>query len=158
MNALHFAEQDAQLGRLVRVHGAAKPRWMWVALAAVILLYVLHGAILQFDAMRVLLGLAFAIGTALVSVLRIPKRVGIYELGMVIHSPLFFSVRTVLWRDVTHVNLVKNHSSLSVSVDIELRDRTVIYLGSGIEDVEGIANAASYQRTTSTPHVSSPWG
>ena len=161
MNAHHFAEQDAQLGRLVRVHGFAKPRWAWVALACLMLVYIVPAAITQFDALRVLMGLGLVLCTALLSIARIPKRVGIYELGMVIHSPLFFSIRTVLWRDVLNVRVVSTHSNWisSARVEIQLTNRTYIDLGGGVEDVEGIANTASYQRSApSTPQVASPWG
>lgn len=161
MNAHHFAEQDAQLGRLVRVHGFAKPRWAWVALAALMLVYIVPAAVQQFNALRVLMGLGLVACTALLSIARIPKRVGIYELGMVIHSPLFFSFRTIFWRDVLNVRVERKHSNWisSAHVEIQLTNRTFIHLGSGVDDVEGIANAASYQRgTTSTPQVASPWG
>ena len=161
MNAHHFAEQDAQLGRLVRVHGLSKPRWIWVALAALMLVYVIPGAVFQFNALRVLMGLGLALGTALLSIVRIPKRVGIYELGMVIHSPLFFSTRRVLWRDVRNVRVESRQRSVwfgGLEVEIELQGHKTIYLGSGIEDVEGIANTVSYQRgTVATPQVPSPW-
>ena len=154
MSPASFPEHDAQLGRLVRVHGFAKPDWMYLVLAGVIALYTLGAFIVTFEVTRLLLGLAVTLGTALISICRIPKRVGIYEFGMIVESPLFFSTQTILFSDVRNVQLEYRRvrfGSNQVNVEIELTNCTWIYLGGGVEDAQGIANTVSYQRGVRQP-------
>ena len=154
MSPASFPERDAQLGCLGRVHGFAKPDWMYLVLAGVIALYTLGAFIVTFEVTRLLLGLAVALGTALISICRIPKRVALYEYGMIVESPLFFSTQTILFCDVRNVQLEHRRvrfGSNQVEVEIELTDRTWIYLGAGVEDAQGIANIVSHQRGTRQP-------
>lgn len=149
MNLTHFEDHDVQLGRLVRVHGFAKPDWVYLALAGMIMFYTLVAFVATLEPTRLLLGLGLALGVAAISVCRVPKRVALYEYGMIVESPLFYSTRTVLYAEVRNVTLVHTRAQLvraAVDVEIELVDGSRVSLGAGVEDAKGIANAVSYQR------------